>query len=338
MHMHVITRISYNSNNWQRPTGDARNYEGPETYNGEFGFGHEDWLFRSEWLIAGWRYGFLQGVNKSHAKLLEAARPFDVTLYAIDDEHRRRLVATIRDVECLSERQAQDALEEFEHRGWFATMRQEIRKVGGDDSALGHPEWAPNILNIRFRLDNVAMFPPNTYAPPDHPIRHLNRYQLHDVERIELSARDLFTRRVPGSETLPNPQPIIRGASGPAEYTPEHARMQRKLMNALKAEYPGAQIRRESDFIDVVVHTQDELIFFEIKSDLDPKTVIRHALGQLLEYAYHPTRRNSPPTKLVIVGRRVLLAEDDEYIDHLKTHFHLPLEYRVVSLDTESSA
>ncbi len=64
-----ITRISYNSKNWERPTGDARKHEAAGTYNHEHGFGHEDWLFRSEWQIDGWRYAFIQGVNKSQCSL-----------------------------------------------------------------------------------------------------------------------------------------------------------------------------------------------------------------------------------------------------------------------------
>lgn len=66
--MSKITRIAYNSSGWQHPTGDALREEASGTYNSDNGFGHEDWLFRSEWQIEGWCYAFLQGFNKSHAK------------------------------------------------------------------------------------------------------------------------------------------------------------------------------------------------------------------------------------------------------------------------------
>lgn len=77
--MSKITRMAYNSSGWQHPTGDARREEASGTYNSDNGFGHEDWLFRSEWQIEGWRYAFLQGVNKSHAKLVREPQAFDVT-------------------------------------------------------------------------------------------------------------------------------------------------------------------------------------------------------------------------------------------------------------------
>lgn len=121
-----LTRISYNSSEWQRPTGDARKFEETGTYNHTHGFGHEDWLFRSEWLIDGWRYAFIQGVNKSHAKLVKAGQPIDLTLFTIQSDKKRRYVATIEAVECLNDQQAEDALDEFKRRGWFHIMEQGV--------------------------------------------------------------------------------------------------------------------------------------------------------------------------------------------------------------------
>ena len=175
------------SANWQRPTGEARQYEGPRTYNHKYGFGHEDWLFRSEWLVDGWRYAFLQGVNKSRRKLVKAHLPFDVTLFTIEPKAGHRFVATIYAVECLDDRQAQDAFNVFKQRGWLDTMGKEIRDKGGDDSALGDPEWVKDILNIRFRQENVKPFFPVIYAKRDDPIQRLKRYQLYDFVNLSLT-------------------------------------------------------------------------------------------------------------------------------------------------------
>jgi len=67
--MSKITRIAYNSAGWRKPTGEASKHESAGSYNQQFGFGHEDWLFRHEWLIDGWRYAFIQGI-KLDARLL----------------------------------------------------------------------------------------------------------------------------------------------------------------------------------------------------------------------------------------------------------------------------
>jgi hypothetical protein len=319
------TRIAFNSAGWRRPTGEARKYESRSTYSYRYGFGHEDWLFRSDWLIDGWRYAFIQGVNKSHSKLLKLGQPIDLTLFTIEPDKRRRYVATIRAAECLDNQQSQDALALFKKRGWYKIMRKEIKAVGGDDSALGATRFAKHVLNVRFRQENVTRFRSSEFAKPNDEVVNLSRYQLYDANSEGVS-RSL--RR--GARTLPRVRRWVRRASGPVECTPEHANMQAKLMQKLKREYPGAQIFRESEFIDVSLRTNAELILFEIKSDLSPRSVIRHGLGQILEYAYHPARSHDLPIKMVIVGRQPLTDNDQEYLTRLQNQFALPLAYRVV--------
>ena len=329
--MHKLTRISYNSAGWRKPTGDAQKSEIAPTYNRKHGFGHEDWLFRSEWLIDGWRYAFIQGVNKSHAKLVKAGQPFDLTLFTIQHDKKRRYVATIHDVECLDDQQAEDALKEFKRRGWHDLMQAEIRAVGGNPAALGAAQWAKHVLNVRFRLTNVSPFPANTFASAGDPALAVTRYQLTDFTKTGASGSGAAKRSNAGSPNLPNAKPFKRTGSPAVECTPEHARMQAKLMKELQVEYPKCQVVREQDFIDVSVQTETELLLFEIKSDLEPRTVIRQALGQILEYAFHPSRHHALPLRLVIVGRRPLSPQDSDYLDRLKSEFRLPLGYRFIS-------
>ncbi len=330
--MRRITRISYNSSGWLRPTGDARKTEALGTYNHEQGFGHEDWLFRTEWQIDGWRYAFIEGVNRSHQRLVKERKPFDLTLFTIQPDKRRRYVATIRAVECLDDQQAKDALKVFETQGWLATMLEEIAAVGGNAASLGNSKWAKHILNVRFRLDNVARFAPGEFAHTNDPIMGLTRYSLYNIDPLahKAAARPPLQRQ--GSETPPAGLPFLRRATAPVQCTPEHARMQRNLLAELKIEFPAARIVCEEDFIDVSVQTDAQLLLFEIKSDLEPRVVIRHALGQILEYAFHPAREHALPVRLYIVGRCPLNPADKRYLDHLRSTFSLPLEYRVVPL------
>lgn len=330
--MPKITRIAYNSAEWQHPTGEAKKSEGSGTYNHLHGFGHEDWLFRSEWLIDGWRYAFIEGINKSHAKLVKEDQPVDLTLFTKQPDKKRRYVAAVKAVECLDDQQAADALREFKRRGWFDIMEQEVRDVGGDPSALGAFKWAKHVLNVRFRLENVTLFPPKSYAAAGDPILKLMRYMLYDEANIGRSPKNPTRPSHSGTSELPESKSFNRRAVAAVECTPEHVRMQAILMQELKVEYPQAQVVREKDFIDVSVRTPTELILFEIKSDLEPRTVIRQALGQILEYAFHPSRQHALPLKLVIVGRRALSTDDKAYLDRLLTNFSLPIEYRVVSI------
>jgi hypothetical protein len=182
--MSKITRIAYNSSGWRHPTGDARKREAAGTYNSDNGFGHEDWLFRSEWQIEGWRYAFLQGVNKSRQKLVRERSAFDVTLFTIEPDKRRRYVADIYGIECLDNRQAADALQAFKVLGWYEMMRREIKAIDGNESMLGNSPQASDILNVRFRVDQVALFPADTYADEDDPITRIPRYILSEKDVI----------------------------------------------------------------------------------------------------------------------------------------------------------
>lgn len=158
------------------------------------------------------------------------------------------------------------------------------------------------------------------------------RYMLYDEANIGLAKQQSVRRNRQGSENPPVGMSFQRSAVAAVECTPEHARMQANLMNELKTEYPDAQILAEQDFIDVSVRTNSELLLFELKSDLDPKAVIRQALGQILEYAYHPSRSHGLPVRLFIVGRRSLSPPEAEYIAYLRNQFALPIDYRVIEL------
>jgi hypothetical protein len=329
--VHYITRIAYNSADWRRPMGDASKLEDRRTHNNLNGYGYEEWLFRSEWQINGWRYAFIQGVNKSRNRLLKTSASVDLTLFTILPDRRRQYIAKIRDVECLTDEQSDDALQEFQRRGWYQTMREEIELAGGNIQSFGSTKWAEHILNVRFRLDNVTRFEPETIAPPDE-LNNFTRYFLYEPTGMVDEQPSTGLRQRSGSQTAPNATPFTRAASAKTAVTPEHARMQARLMQELQAEHPDAVVVRESDFVDVTVQTKSELLLFEIKSDLNPRSVLRQALGQILEYAYHPSRQHKLPVRLVIVGRCPLAPTDDCYLQYLRKAFSLPLDYRVVCL------
>jgi hypothetical protein len=328
---HYLARLSFNRGGWLRPTRDAQATEEEGTYNQVHGYGHEDWLFRDEWHIDGWHYGFVQGVNRSHRRLVALGEPFDLTLFTIEGKNRRRYVARVLAAECLREQDADWALAEFKRQRWYQTMLDEIAAVHGNAEALGNATWAKHVLNVKFRWENVRWFQPSTYAEAGDPICALNYYVLSDLDQLERKEQ-LKNPKREGSALPPVVRPYMRRAVPATRCTPEHARLQEHLMALLAVEFPGAIIRREREFVDVSVQRENELILFEIKSDLEPKAVIRQALGQILEYAFHPSRRQLLPVRLVLVGQRKPSPDDQAYLDFLRAQFGLPLSYRTVSL------
>lgn len=325
--MERITRISYNSAGWRHPTGEAAGQELKGTYNNLHGFGHEDWLFRNDWVIDGWRYAFIQGVNKGRKTLLKEQTPFDVTLFTVEPDKRRRYVAKISEAEALDDQQATDALQAFREAGWLKLMGEEIELVGGNASALGDALWASHILNVRFRIQNICFLPPDTYAQANDPVQRQNRYQLYRTSPTEKQRRNGRS----GSALPPSVQGALRRPVGATIVSPEHAKMQAQLMRELQQENPSSQIIREQDYIDVLVETTSEFHLYEIKSDLSPMTVLRLAIGQLLEYAFYLKNPANKRVTLTAVGRSKLSLDDKTFLDHIRQQHSLPLEYRVVT-------
>lgn len=326
-----LARIAYNSNDWHRPAGAGEVKEGGKSYRREEGFGHEDWLFRNDWLIDGWRYAFVQGVNSSRNPLLKRDSAFDLTLFTIDPQGQRRYVARICEVECLSDTQAEDAVKAFKKQGWFELMRQDVCAASGKVEALDSTEFAPYILNLRYRLENVTRAGPKALVDPDEQAARITRYQLCAIKAPAVATS---SRRLPaGSTAMPLPTVFTRTVvAGQVQCSPEHMRMQAKLMTSLCKLYPHARVVCEENNVDVSVHTREETILFEIKSDLSPLTVVRQALGQILEYAYHPRRTYMLPLRLVIVGRKQLTGQDLHYFTLLKDKLSLPIEYQVITI------
>jgi len=331
--MKRITRICYNSLNWRRPTGEAKTLETPDSFNGQFGYGHEEWLFRTEWQINGWQYGFIQGVNKSRRPLIKTNKPIDLTLFTITPTGQRNYVATIQDLECLNHSQSEDALLLFKDKGWFDLMKSEISAVEGKLEVLADPNWVTDMVNVRFRPENAIWFKPNTFAQLGDPILKLNRYQLYKVKEGMVDTNKAFEKSREGRDTALSQTPYFRTPSMGGECTPEHARLQHNLLQELKKELPNHKIRCENNFVDITATCDSEHILYEIKSDLRPKTVLRLAIGQLLEYGYHTSSQKVAPTKLVAVGRAPLDADDERYLQLLRSQFLIPIEYRVTHLN-----
>lgn len=331
--MIYFTRVCFNSSNWQHPTGEAKEEE--NTFHSRYGFGHEEWLFRFEWQISSWQYGFLQGVNKRFGLRKKGKeRAADIVLYTIDSQKRRRYVACIYDLEFLSDKQADASVQYFKDFGWYAKMLEEVSSAGGKKEAFEFYEGCASILNIRFRPENVEWFPSGRYAERRDPVWQHNRYMLYrGNEEALMPIVGGYARGRRGQDTPPSNSSYFRRGSAGKECTPEHSMMQRALSEELRREYPNADITFEKNFVDVTVETESERILYEIKSDYSPKAVLRQAIGQLLEYAYHSRDLVTSSIRLVAVGRVPLQNADELYLDHLRNTFKLPLEYRSVSIE-----
>ena len=110
----------------------------------------------------------------------------------------------------------------------------------------------------------------------------------------------------------------------------------RVLQDVLKGELEeeGAVVSIENPdgrggYIDLVACRGGEYEIYEIKTDATPRLAIRHAVGQLLEYAYWPTP--VCPKQLVVVAEHPLDAEAADYLRTLEAETGLSISYRRIN-------
>lgn len=284
--------------------------------------------------LDGWRYSFLQGVHKSGKRYENQVGDIDLCTILPAPGKERRLAARITDVEVLSEVQAEEVYQRFEENGWLDQMEEEVRVVNGISRPLRSPTTFREMFNIRFKADKVSLYPKGTPLPEGISASQVNRYQIFNITEISQEpTAESHPRGRMGQDHVEPASPRTRRPTSATTYTPEHQNMQRKLMEKLKREYGPDAVQAEENFIDVRVETEQELIYYEIKTELDPRLVIRQALGQLLEYAFYQGRRESrTPTGLVIVGRCPLDQDSDAYLREIDRFLPIPLNYMEVSL------
>ena len=113
----------------------------------------------------------------------------------------------------------------------------------------------------------------------------------------------------------------------------------RVLQDALKSELEreGVVVSIENrdgrgGYIDLVACRDGEYEFYEfyeIKTDASARLAIRHAIGQLLEYAYWPAAAR--PKRVVVVAERPLDPEAADYLRTLEAETGLAIGYRQVN-------
>ena len=330
-----LGRIAYNATGWRRPSEQRAKESGASYVKGN-GFGHEDWLFRDEWTIDGWRYAFLQGVNKSYNRLLEKGpHLFNMTLFAIEPDGRRRYIARIENMHLVESDAAAIAVALFRRRGWYNTMVSEIRAVSGNVKALGDTNYAPDVFNVRFRLEDVQICGPEAYANTDDYACRIKHYVISRVDAPVAMPRPVTggASRIASvaEKMLRSIEPFLRRGTSPVMCTPEHMIMERNLLALLTRKYSRDRIDFEIEGIDVLRESLTERTIYEIKSDARPLMAIRQALGQLLEYAMVRLPRDNRLLRLVVVGRNPLSEKESTYLDLLRTEYKLPVHYQVIS-------
>lgn len=312
-------RICWNTAGWRVPMGDR--IETGDSYVATHGFGHEEWLFNYEWLIEGFRYGFLQPIGK-YLHLYSGHHP-SIILYTITPDKEILLIGRINHTYIPEIDELQNVLSVSTKRGWLDQMRADVYRIDGSMDELENPEPTA-IANVRFRPEDVEIFDPRPRVIGDHTIVRSSRYHPFN-----------WNDNYPATEIQPPPfQPTdprrsehgrTRAAQEAGIADPKHIRLQNRLYEHFCSVYGRDKVLYEHDYVDLILTLAEGNVFFEIKIEPTAKRCIRLALGQLLEYAHYPELRRAK--RLVVVGDAPLRQDDRAYLDHLRRTFHLPIYY-----------
>lgn len=317
-----VARICWNSKGWVYPTGEAAAAEAG-TYATEMGFGHEEWLFNYEWILDGWKYGFLQPVGKSRAKL--ERRTIDVRLYTISPHAEWFYVGHLGACEVLDERTAAAARTQFKKRGWFKDMVEQLDHVGGNQEGL-HYDEAVWVFNIRFKPSDAVLYDPMVPVRPSDAIRKLRRYTLVRLSDEQRAIEQEWRTRV--GTTIRRPTGKQHREGVPArEVDLPHNQLQNELYSLLVHRFGRDAVEMESGFADIRLRRDGATVLFELKSDSRARYAIREAIGQLLEYGYVAQQAGERVTDLIVAGPGELLPADSAYLQYLREQRGLPIRY-----------
>lgn len=320
-----VARLCWNTNYWHCPTGREGKLTDEDTFEGEHGFGHEEWLFDRSTLIDGWKYGFVQALNHSHGKY--EGRNLSLLLYAINHVTKQRYwVGAIDNAEVLTKSDARKISRTYRRQGWLKSMRQQVARLGLKPDTLGDEE---TLVNLRYRPEDLRMF---DFMQP-FPAKALP------------SARYGQLQKPPASQL-----PVLGGSSGagkPAERNLNKTKAtrivsaasyevdliqtqwQQSLKKTLQEDVRGARVEIERDVgghrVDVVLTSGGRETFIELKTFGPVRQIIRAALSQLLEYAYWPD--DDRCQALLIVGPAEAGIAGNAYLAMLRKRFGLPVHY-----------
>ncbi|PZR02193.1 MAG: hypothetical protein DI539_27855, partial [Flavobacterium psychrophilum] len=83
-----ISRICWNDNGWIKPSGWKGKSTHPDSHEGIYGYGHEEWLCDISKVLDGFHYGFLESIRGSEDKA--AGKKYNIELFSINGESGNR--------------------------------------------------------------------------------------------------------------------------------------------------------------------------------------------------------------------------------------------------------
>lgn len=317
-----VARVCWNEHGWQRPSGGDVG-EGAGNYRAERGFGHEEWLLDMSRTVDGWKYGFLQPVNRSKSQV--EGQTIDVGLYTKSPKDGWFYVGRIHECEVVRADQYSDVIAAYRDHGWDKDMLAQVRAIGGDEGGLKE-DLKSFAFNVRYKPEKLDVYVPLLPIGKEERITTLRRYNLVRVDGDLAEVETTWRGRV-AARDLPSSDSGVRRAIPATLVEHHHVKLQEALRDVLTAAYPEAKVECELNFVDVTVHEAVGVRLFEVKTHSTARAAIREAIGQLLEYAFGHQQRGTTVLELVIAAPAEPDAPTAEYLKALTSMVQLPVRY-----------
>jgi len=321
-----VARICWNTEYWQKPTGKKGKVSDSDAFEAKYGYGHEEWLFDLTAVVDGWKYGFIQALNKSRNY---AGEVINLLFYTIDNKSRSRYwVAAAKNVEVLLPEESADALKRLEKRNVLKEMRRQVTDLDLDASQLSDAD-PTQIINLRYRPEDLAVFEPIQF-----PVGRLGAdyygilQDVPDDQRGVLQGQDAAAEVTERNINTLTSKRVAYASS--TEVDLKQKQWQKELKKTLAIALPEAHVYVEADVhghsVDIYVEQGGKRFFIELKTQSVVRRAIREALAQLMEYSFWPPKQPRADV-LVIVAPGVAQPAEQEYLAFLRKKFGIPIYY-----------
>jgi len=336
----LFTRLTFNENNWITPSGHPwkKRYQGNKgvPYENQYGFGHEEWLFNTRYLINDYQYGYSRGLGRFHCEnnIVDI-----VHFYTVKKESGIRNVfylGYIKNLELLEDWSNIDSSVEVSINLCKDETINEVERCGADIDGLIKDPYKPV---FRFKLNDAVILDQPMYIP-GFPLKKYKRFQpyvlTNEIQRLfakpeTTTKNEAFVfKSGKASQTERFNQIRVKGKS---EVIKLHSKIIDELEIFLQPNYSLAKgnisiekSRFKGNIADVVTQEQKLVIsLYEIKTSVVARRNIREAIGQLLDYASHcnPFKVKT----LFIVSPCKLIKNDIGFLKSLKKVISFQIKY-----------
>jgi len=296
----------------------------------------EEWLADHARVIRGYRYAHVTAVSRSWPRLRsQGENRIDLSFWTKNPNRDRLWAGRLRDAEILTPEQGQRAFNEYQRRGWIEEMLDEIDQVSGAWDVLDSTSWRWFFV-FRFRPENLEWFGDLRPVPEDHRIWRVPR---HSTLLSADGHGDAHRAGVRGHFDPVSENAYRVTSQRDSLVTPQHKKLQNRLLRSLQKQYGKSQVRREVFGVDILVFEKGKAHLIEIKIAPNARLAIREALGQILEYRFDTRVRRECGRRTValhVVSSAPLDAETGLYLQSLNKNHDLDLRYHYYTLDSDS--